>query len=202
MYKNALKHFKTTDPILYKAALKLEPITIEKSTDYFASLCREIVGQQLAGAAARKIFERFVNLFPDKKLSIEFLLSIPEDKIREVGCSWAKVRSLKDLAQKVTDGTVDLKTIDDLDHEAVVLTLTKVKGIGPWTTEMFLMFALGREDVFSPGDLGLRNGIAKLYKLKEKPTPQEMLESSEKWKPYRTYASLILWNFLDNRPDK
>lgn len=201
MYKNALDHFQRVDPILYKAALKLKPEEIEKSSDYFASLCREIVGQQLAGAAARKIFERFVQLFPKKKLSATCLMSIPEQAIRDVGCSWAKVRSLKDLAQKVDSGTLNLKTIDDLDHEGVVLELTKVKGIGPWTAEMFLMFALGRQDVFSPGDLGLRNGIAKIYKLSEKPTPQEMLNLSEKWKPYRTYASLILWNKLDNRPD-
>lgn len=197
MYKSALQHFKSADPLLYLAGITQE-IEILTSNDYFASLCREIIGQQLAGAAARKIYERFVKLFPNQYLNSNFLNTIDEQTIRDVGCSWAKVRSLKNLAQKVNNRTINLEIIDQLDNEAVVLELTKVKGIGPWTAEMFLMFALGREDVFAPSDLGLRNAIVRLYKLKTTPTPQQMLEISKKWQPYRTYASLILWNSLDN----
>lgn len=197
MYKDALSHFKRADPILYKVALKMEPLELEKSSDYFVSLCREIIGQQLSGRVADVIFERFTNLSPRKTITPSKLLKLSDQTIRDIGTAWAKVRSLKDLAQKVEDGALNLKTIDQLDNEGVVLELTKVKGIGPWTAEMFLMFALARPDVFSPGDLGLKNAVFKLYKLKEKPTPQVLLDISHKWSPFRTYASMILWRSLE-----
>lgn len=198
MYSNALKHFKNVDPILYNLALPLKPIQLTPSDNLFLSLCREIAGQQLSGKAARTIFERFIKLFPHATPTPNLVLKIPDQQIRDAGMSWGKVRFIKDLSEKIMDKSLNLEQLRTLDNEAVALELTKVKGIGPWTAEMFQMFALAREDVFSPGDLGLKNAIKKWYNVSEKPTSQELLEISHKWSPYRTYASLILWNSLDN----
>lgn len=197
MFAEALNHFKNADRKLFKVAQNMEPFEIEKSDDYFRSLCREIIGQQLSGTVARVIFERFIKLFPNQTITTQETIKLTEEQIRGTGASWAKTRFIRDLAQKVADKTLDLEKLEELDNESVVLELIRVKGIGPWTAEMFLMFALGRADVFSPGDLGLRNAVAKLYKLKTKPTPQELLDISHKWSPYRTYASLILWQSLE-----
>ncbi|MBI4097862.1 MAG: DNA-3-methyladenine glycosylase 2 family protein, partial [Candidatus Levybacteria bacterium] len=97
----ALKHFKKTDPILYELAITIPPLDTQKSNDYFVSLTREIIGQQLSGRIADVIFERFINLFPKKKITAKYLLTIPDQKLRSVGTSWGKVSFLKDLAQKV-----------------------------------------------------------------------------------------------------
>ena len=111
--------------------------------------------------------------------------------------SWAKARYIKNLAQTVTDGTVNLDNIASYDDEGVIAELTKVKGIGPWTAEMFLMFSLARQDIFSLGDLGLRKAIQKLYAFKKKPTDKQIEKLSKKWIPYRTCAARILWRSLD-----
>lgn len=197
MYQKALDQFKRMDQKLYQAALVLDPVVLVKSENYLDSLCREIIGQQLSGKVAKVIYKRFSDLFSGKP-SVKQLLDVDQNKLREVGMAWAKVRSLKDLAEKIETKDLDLTKIDQLNNEAVVIELTKVKGVGSWTAEMFLMFALAREDIFSPGDLGLRNAVIKLYGLKEKPTKEELLVISQKWQPYRTYASLILWKYLDN----
>ncbi|MBI4098104.1 MAG: DNA-3-methyladenine glycosylase 2 family protein, partial [Candidatus Levybacteria bacterium] len=131
------------------------------------------------------------------KITAKYLLTIPDQKLRSVGTSWGKVSFLKDLAQKVINGELNLKTIDSLGNEEITKELLKVKGIGPWTAEMFLMFALGRPDVFSAGDLGLQNAMIRLYKLNGKPDKNKLLEISAKWSPHRTIASRILWRSLD-----
>ncbi len=196
--KHIITHFKKVDPILHKAILQfksLDFLSISKSDDYLRSLCREIVGQQLSGKVAHVIFERFLKLFPAKKI-----IGMPDKKLRAVGMSWSKVSFLKDLAKKVYRNELDLKTIDKLSDEEVVKNLTKVKGIGPWTTEMFMMFALGREDLFSHGDYGLKKAIMKIYGFKKEPSRSRVEKIVKKWSPYRTYACLILWETLDNRP--
>lgn len=198
--KHIITHFKKTDPILHSTILKFESLdflTLSKSDDYFKSLCREIIGQQLAGAAARKIFDRFEKLFPSKKITPDAILKIPDQKIRDAGPSWSKVRFIKDLAQKVKTKQLNLKKLDDLENHLVAQELRKVKGIGPWTAEMFLMFSLAREDVFSHGDYGLQKAIKKLYKFKREPTKNQVEKLSLKWAPYRTYACLILWKSHD-----
>jgi DNA-3-methyladenine glycosylase II len=203
MFKKAVLHFKTADPIIYAVSLTLEPFEgsqRHKVEDHFFALCGEIIGQQLSGKAADKIFSRFIELFPDKKVTPEFTVKIPEEKLREIGTSWAKARYIRDLAQRVLEKQVHLEKISKLSDEEVIIELTKVKGIGRWTAEMYLMFTLGRQDVFSFGDLGLQNAIKKVYKLKNKPTAKQMEKLSRKWAPYRTYAARILWASLDNQP--
>lgn len=197
MYKKALKYFKRVDPILYQVGLKIEPTSPSKTDNYFLSLCREITGQQLNGKVAYIIFDRFQNLFPDKEISPKEILKIPDEKLRKIGLSGSKVKYIKDLAKKVNDREVVLENLENLEDEEVIKELVKVKGVGKWTAEMFLMFSLARPDIFSTGDLGLKNAIIKLYSLKEKPTEKQLLKISKKWSPYRSYASLILWKSID-----
>ena len=201
--KHVISHFKKVDPVLYKAILQfksLDFLSVSKSDDYVRSLCREIVGQQLSGKVAHVIFERFLKLFPAKKITAKKLIAIPDKKLRAVGMSWSKVSFLKDLAQKVLSNQLNLKTIEKLSNEEVVKKLTQIKGVGPWTSEMFMMFALGREDLFSHGDYGLKKAIMKIYGFKKEPTKNQVEKITKKWSPYRTYACLVLWETLDNKP--
>lgn len=201
MQKHIVEHFRTRDPILHDAFLRTTSLhnnfLLKKSDDYFVSLCREIIGQQLNDKVANTIFARFKKLFPKGKISAESLLKLTDQAIRDIGPSWSKVRFLKDLADKITSKTLDLIDLDQLDNENVVKELMKVKGIGPWTAEMFLMFALAREDVFSHGDYGLRRAIKLIYPFKREPTKNQIERLSQKWIPYRTYACIILWESLE-----
>lgn len=163
----------------------------------FESLCRTIVGQQLAGKAAEAIFKRFA-LLCEGKVTPEIIKELDGDTIRNAGLSWAKVRSVKDLAEKVLTGELELKKLPDLSDEELINELVKVKGIGRWTAEMFLMFRLGREDIFSWGDLGLKNGLKKFLGKDELDRDKtERLVAS--WAPYRTYGAIAMWHLLDNR---
>lgn len=166
--------------------------------DYFVALTRSIVGQQLSGKAADTIYSRFTGLFPKKRPDAKRLLKLKDQQLRDVGMSWGKVSYVKDLASKHLDKEIDLTSLPKLSNEEVLFELTKVKGIGPWTGEMFLMFTLKREDVFSFGDLGLKKGIEKLYKLKN-PTAKQITKIITPWSPYKTYGSIALWRSLDNR---
>ncbi len=197
MRKDIVTHFAKADPAMYSLIQKVSLDPLVPSNDFFRSLCREIIGQQLAGNAAHAIFTRFIKLFPKGRITAKKLLTLPDDAIRSAGLSWAKVRSLKDLANNVVKKHIQLQSLVTLSNEDVIKELVKVKGIGPWTAEMFLMFSLAREDVFSLGDLGLQNAIQKLYNLKRKPTQKQLISLSRKWSPYRTYACLLLWESID-----
>jgi len=192
-----VSHFKKVDGKIHKLALSIKLEPIEKSADLFYHLCREIVGQQLSGKVARVIFGRFVDLFPGGKIDSGMILKFSDKKIRAVGMSNSKVAFIKDLAAKVKSGEVDLEKVDQLTDEEIMKHLTAVHGIGPWTAEMFLIFALGRPDIFSLGDLGLLRGVEKLYEIKN-PTKRELAELSDKWSPYRSFVSRLLWKSLDN----
>jgi len=192
------KHFQKVDKNLYTLACSFDDISIGHSDNYFFSLCREIITQQLAGGAARAIFGRFEKLFTTETVTAEKILLIPDQIIRDTGASWAKVKYIKSLAQCVVSKIIHLNKLNELSDAEVIEELVKVKGIGPWTAEMFLMFSLGREDVFSFGDLGLRHSLQKLYKMKKEPTVKQMEKITSKWSPYRTYGALLLWKSLDN----
>jgi DNA-3-methyladenine glycosylase II len=170
--------------------------------NHFKSLVRAIVNQQLSGKAADTIFKRFEALFTvntkHKKFPTpEAVLKIPTAKLRKVGLSGMKVSFLKDLSRKILDGTVDFRAMKKWSDEEVIEHLVQVKGIGRWTAEMFLMFSLGRDDVFSYGDLALRKAMQNLYKLRANPTPAQAEKISAAWKPYRTLASRYLWKSLE-----
>ncbi len=194
-----LDHFQKTDPILFSVAKRVDIEDMEsgETEDYFHSLCHEIIGQQLAKNAASAIFDRFNKLFASERITPEETVKLTEETIRNVGASWSKARSIMDLAQRIVDGTLNLKNLTCLDDSQVVESLTRVKGIGPWTAQMFLMFTLGREDIFSHGDLGLKKAMLKLYSLNENATQDEIEQITRKWSPYRTYACRMLWEYSD-----
>jgi len=199
MYEKALKHFKKRDPILYKASIAIEFQEISPVTNHFLKLVRSIIGQQLSVKAATTIFDRFKKLFLKEDITPGRILKMDKEKIRSCGISYSKIEYIKDLSQKVIDKTLDLEHINDLDNETIISNLTIVKGIGPWSAEMFLMFSLARPDIFSTGDSGLKNAIKKLYKIDEL-SKEDLITISAKWSPYRTYACLVLWQSLDNEP--
>ena len=191
--QEVLSHFEKADSIMFAEAKRAGFRSLERRSPetYFMSLCREVIGQQLSNAVAKVIFNRFETLVKDA--SPKAILHISDEDLRSVGMAWSKVRSIKDLAQKVADGSLNLEELNALSNEEIIAELTKVKGIGPWTAEMFLMFTLGREDVFSSGDLGLKRSITKMYGLKD-PTEKQIEKISLRWKPYRTYACFVLWH--------
>lgn len=148
--------------------------------------------------AASTIFGRFEKLFK-KKINAVDILKLKDDDIRACGISYPKIEYIKDLSEKVHTKELILESFENADEETIIENLTKVKGIGIWSAEMFLMFALAKPDVFSVGDLGLKNAMIKLYGLKN-PSKEKLIKISQKWSPYRTYACRILWQSLDNAP--
>jgi DNA-3-methyladenine glycosylase II len=199
MKQSILSHFRKNDPriAVLLETIPLENITPRRPQDFFVSLASEIIGQQLSGTVADVIEGRFRKLFGRKNITPSAVLTIPDETLRKTGMSWSKVKFIKDLAGKVEKKEVDLPRLVTLDDAAVIVELTKIKGIGPWTAEMFLMFTLGREDVFSFGDLGLRQGIQKVYNLREEPSRKRMETITKRWSPYRTYAARLLWRYKD-----
>lgn len=197
MSAKARKHLQSVDAKLYSYIERITIPDFSKRQDSFTELCDTIISQQLSGKAAATIFNRFKALFPNSKITVDKLLKLSDQKIRSCGTSWAKVRSLKDLAQKVKDGKVLLESLDSMNDDEVKAHLIQIKGIGPWSAEMFLMFALGREDIFSFGDLGLKKGLMKVHGLKKEPTVKQIEKIVSKWSPHRTYASRVLWKSLE-----
>lgn len=196
--EKVVEHFRKNDPILFSLIKDIKELEIlSPSRNFFADLCEAIINQQLSDKAAATIFKKFKKLFPKGIIIAEKLLKIPDSKIREAGTSWKKVSFMKRLAGKIVRKELELEKLEKLTDHEVIAELIKLHGIGRWTAEMFLMFSLAREDVFSAGDLGLRRAIQKLYKLPKEPTMKQMEKISNKWSPYRTYAALILWRSVD-----
>jgi DNA-3-methyladenine glycosylase II len=198
----ALAHIRRTDPILYAAALPLrrelpeELGQVRTAQGLFERLARSIVGQQLATKAAQSIWLRVVAACGGTVTPGE-LLSTPLSKLRAAGLSGSKVKALQSLARAVSGNSLDLLALKRVPEPEAIEALTAVWGIGTWTAEMFLMFALGRPDVFSIGDLGLVRSMERIYKLK-KGTPKEKLQKiAARWSPYQSYACLILWKSHD-----
>ncbi len=197
-----LKHFNKADPKLENIVQEIdyEKWFEDKNTgdsDLFKSLCRTIVGQQLAGAAANAIYGRFEKLLSDQ-ITPNNILSIEPEKIRKAGLSWAKVRSVTDLSNKIYVGEIVLDNLPKLENQELIEKLVTVKGIGEWTAEMFLMFKMGKEDIFSWGDLGLRKGLIKFLEP-ENLTKELMEHRVSSWSPYKTYGAIAMWHLLDNR---
>ncbi len=194
-----LSHFRKNDPRIVPLleSIVLEEIVSRRPQDFFVSLTSEIIGQQLSGRVADVIEGRFRKLFGRKRITPAAVLAVSDDALRGTGMSWSKVHFIKDLADKVVKKDVDLSRLTTLDDHDVIIELTKIKGIGPWTAEMFLIFTLGRPDVFSYGDLGLRQAIQKLYGLRKEPTVRQMERLTKRWSPYRTHAARVLWRYKD-----
>ncbi|WP_101477830.1 DNA-3-methyladenine glycosylase family protein [Candidatus Nitrosotalea bavarica] len=165
---------------------------LKQKNHHFSTLIESIISQQIATSAAEAIFKRFKKLYPKFPTASE-VLSTRKSKLRTVGLSGMKIEYLKDLARHVEEGKLNMKSLSKMNDEDVITHLTQVKGIGRWTAEIFLIFSLGRQDVFPVDDLGLRKGVQILFSLSEIPKPKEVEKLGERWKPYRTIATWYLW---------
>ena len=200
-YETALAHLRAADPVLGSLMARCGPCTLEPGEDDpFVTLCRAIIAQQLSGRAASTITERLEALFDAGVLTPEGILATSDETLRSMGLSRQKQASLKDLATKTRDGSLQLAALATLSDEEVTRQLTQVRGIGVWTAEMFLIFSLGRLDVFPVGDLGIRKAIQRVYGYKKMPAVVTMHRHARKWAPYRTIATWYLWESYDGLP--
>ena len=167
-------------------------LPIEKN--YFWSLCRSVIYQQISGKAAKKISDRYLSLFDqDIKMTPADVLEIDIEKIYKVGISRQKSSYIKNIANAFSNNIINEKKIFELDDQEIIKQLTSIKGVGRWTAEMFLIFTLRRTDVFPVTDLGVQKGFQIFYSLDNLPTIEMMNQKSESWRPYRTIMSLYLW---------
>ena len=191
------------DKKLKKLVEAAEPHQLKKRKNICTYLCASIMSQQLSTKVADVIYKRFIALYGGKEPRPQQILDTPFEQLRGIGLSNAKVNYVKNVAQFEMEKGMDAKKLQKMDNEEVIAYLTEIKGVGRWTVEMLLMFALGREDVFAVDDLGIQNAMIKLYKLDnsdKKQLREKMLKVSAKWSPYRTYACVHLWRWKDNAP--
>lgn len=178
--------------------------TLKKKKHLCVYLCGSIMSQQLSTKVAAVIYDRFLALYGNTIPTAVQIEATPFDTLRGIGLSNAKVSYIQNVARFDIEHGINYKVLNKMDNEAIITYLTQIKGVGRWTVEMMLMFALCREDVFAVDDLGIQQAMVKLYKLNtddKKALKQDMLRISQKWSPYRTYACLHLWNWKDNTPD-
>lgn len=181
------------DRVMAKLMKRTGPFRLpRRMSDHFAALVESILYQQLAGAAAAAIHRRFVALF-DGNLSPEAVLALRPKRLRSAGLSSNKAASIRDLAEKVAEGTVPLDHISRLSDEEIITRLSVVRGIGRWTAEMFLIFQLRRLDVWPVDDYGVRKGYSLVYGLREILTPKQLEVEGERFRPYRTVAAWYCW---------
>jgi len=201
MTPEAIEHLSRSDKMLARLIKKVGPCTmkIKNRRTPFAALVSAVTYQQLNGTAAETILKRFLALYPGKRFPTpEDVLATPEELMRGAGLSRAKVAAIKDIAAKTVEGIVPgSREIVRLSNEEILERLTSVRGVGPWTVEMLLMFTLGRLDVLPVTDYGVRKGFAVTFGWKELPTPKELLEYGERWRPHRSTAAWYLWRALE-----
>jgi DNA-3-methyladenine glycosylase II len=199
------RHLRRKDPVMRDLIKRVGKLDLEarrrgRPADAYGALVRSIVGQQLSTKAAATIYGRMVELWGGRTPTPRELLDTDPDAIRAAGMSRPKVAYLRDLAEHVLSGELELDRLNELSDEEIVAELTAVKGLGEWTAHMFLIFHLQRPDVLPVGDLGVRNAVKNEYGLDEPPLAAEMTELAEPWRPHRSLASLYLWRSLDNEP--
>jgi DNA-3-methyladenine glycosylase II len=201
----ALATLRDGDPVMARlidehGALVRRDLMRERPGDAYGALLRSIVGQQLSTKAARTIYGRMIDLFGGHAPTPRQLLAVDPERIRAAGLSRPKIAYLRDLAQHVEDGRLELERLPELSDEEVSAQLTAIKGLGQWTADMFLMFHLRRPDVLPVGDQGIRRAVQVEYRLRKLPDAKRMERIARPWRPYRTLACLYLWSSLDNTP--
>ncbi len=196
----ASKHLSKHDVVLAKVIASSPACTIVPHQNYFQELVESIISQQLSVKSARSIRGKFCDLFGSDFPTPKQILEKSVEELRTAGLSNAKARYVRDLANHVQNGSLKLDILNTLSNDEIIAELTAVKGIGEWTAHMFLMFAMGRLNVLAHGDLGIKNGIQKLYGLKALPSPQatQELAQKNKWHPYESVGCWYIWQSLDN----
>lgn len=195
----AINHLTRQDPVLAAIIQAAGPCRLTYMPATFESLVRSIVFQQLSGNVARVIYGRLAAAVPNGEITPPAILKLRPDKMRRLGLSRQKIAYIRDLARQTKRGAVVFESLPALADEAVIEHLTQVKGIGVWTAQMFLMFALRRKNVLPTGDLGVRTAIRKAYGLPELPKPEQIEELARGWHPYCTVASWYLWRSLEGK---
>jgi DNA-3-methyladenine glycosylase II len=192
----AIDYLSDIDPIMANAIERVGPCTLTPNPNLFETLVDAIISQQISVKAADAIMARLraaIHAGPEGLIRPEALALLDQDAMRAVGLSPQKMRYIRDLTERVTSGQLDLEQLSELDDETVIMELVKVIGIGRWTAEMMLIFSLGRPDVLPVDDLGFLEGVREAYALETRPTPKEMRERGEVWRPYRTFATWYMW---------
>jgi DNA-3-methyladenine glycosylase II len=213
--RRAINHLKKCDPIMSAIIARVGGFRLDRRPATFEAMARAIVFQQLAGAAARTIYQRLQNaceqavggqegersLYGGFGITPESVLALGEEQMRACGLSRQKLSYIRDLAEKTISREVDFPSLAAMSDDDVIAHLTRVKGVGVWSAQMFLIFALGRLDVMPTADLGINMAICKAYGKRKIPKPKQILKLSEKWKPYRSLACWYLWRSVD-KPEK
>jgi DNA-3-methyladenine glycosylase II len=208
LLQEARSHLRSVDPVLARLIAErpdFDPrawMAQLPPMDLYGALLFQIAGQQLSVAATRRILGRVEALFGGHLPSAAELLAVDADRLREAGFSWRKVGTLRDLAERLTDGRLDADVLSSLSDDELLTELTAIPGIGPWTVQGALLIALQREDVVLPGDLALRKAIQAVYQLGHLPSQQEVLAIAEKWRPYRSLATSYLFSAALERAEE
>jgi len=204
-HKHAHQHIAASDSRMAELIARSRRYTLAPSISVrpFDALAESIAYQQLSGKAAATIWNRVRAIYPTRKwLDPATIIATPDDAFRAAGLSRAKIAALKDLAAKTVDGTVPSgRALIRMTDDEIVARLTAVRGIGRWTVEMFLLFDLGRPDVWPVDDYGVRKGFAKIFGKRKLPTPKQLMKLGERWRPYRSVAAWYFWRALD-APEK
>lgn len=197
----AVRHLKAADPVLARVIERVGLCRLDPTQrpNIFHALVRSIIYQQLNGNAAGSIYRKFKGLYPGKAFPRPSdILATPEPSLRGAGLSPQKLSYLRDLSQKVEDGTLNLRGLRASDDEAVIEHLTQVRGVGRWTAEMVLIFTLGRPDVLPVDDYGFRRAVQIEYRMKQPPRPERLRKLAEPWRPYRSVGTWYMWQSLDH----
>ncbi|MGA2710371.1 MAG: DNA-3-methyladenine glycosylase [Steroidobacteraceae bacterium] len=200
MHSRAVNHLRAQDPRLAEWIDRIGMIQLptRRPRDPFPALLEAIAHQQLAGAAAKAIWNRVLNLFPEGRPDPHHLVALSDEHLRGAGLSRSKALSMKEIASRALAGEVpDAKRIARMSEAQIVDQLTQIRGVGPWTVDMLLIFTLRRPDIMPLNDYGVRKGYQVLYRKRKLPTPKQLLMSAERWRPYRTTAALYLWRIAD-----
>jgi DNA-3-methyladenine glycosylase II len=193
----AIEALRRRDPLLAAVIDRAGACRIEGRRDPFVALAEAIIYQQLSMKAAATIWKRLEALFPARRVGAAALLDVPEAHLRAAGLSGQKARYLRDLAERFHSGEIEARKLRRMNDEEAIEALMRVKGIGRWTAEMFLIFCLKRPDVWPVDDLGVQKGLRRLFRLRKLPGRDRALALGERWRPYRTVAAWYLWRGLD-----
>ena len=195
--RRGLRHIRQSDPVMREVIRQAGPFALELGKNRFQMLVFSILAQQISGSAARSIRTKLLAYLEPDSLTPQSLVNVTKEELRTVGCSNQKATYLLDLADRVTSGELSLNRMGRMPDEKVIEELTKVKGIGVWTAQMFLIFSLGRLDVFPHADFGVRTAIKNLYGFEELPNRDECHRIAEQWRPYTTIGSWYCWRSLE-----
>jgi DNA-3-methyladenine glycosylase II len=196
-HRAAVRHLKQADQRLAGVIRQVGACRLTPTGGRFEIVARSIVSQQISVAAAKTIFGRLKAALPQGRISAAGLAGLSDEQLQQIGLSRQKRTYLRDLVQRTLDGSVRFRRFPRVADEVVIRELTAVKGIGVWTAQMFLMFGLGRPDVFAPGDLGLQNAMNRLYANGERLPEDRLIELASVWAPYRSIACWYLWRSLE-----